>query len=154
MDDYLAKPFKQEQLWNMLVKWIKDAGNPSFELHSAPLAAAIDVKALDNIRALQRPGAPNLLDKIVSLYLADAPQLSQSMRDAIAAGDSAALQRAAHKLKSSSANLGALKLAELCKEMEARAGGDVLVNAERWFSLIEREYARVRAALPEQTAEV
>jgi hypothetical protein len=34
--------------------------------------------------------------------------------------------------------------------MEAEAHADRLVDAQRWISLIEREYARVRAALSEQ----
>jgi HPt (histidine-containing phosphotransfer) domain-containing protein len=154
MDDYLAKPFKRQQLWSVLTNWIKRAAVPPFEVHSAPVTQAIDGKALDNIRALQRPGAPNLVQKIITLYLNDAPHLVQSMREAVAAEDRGALQRAAHTLKSSSANLGALQLAELCKEMEVQARADRLVDPEQWISQIEREYARVRAALSNQIAQV
>jgi HPt (histidine-containing phosphotransfer) domain-containing protein len=118
----------------------------------ASFGPVIDGRALDNIRALQRPGLPDLLQKIVTLYLEDSPRLAQCMRNAITAGDSSALQRAAHTLKSSSANLGALTLARMCNEMEVQARAEHLVDAEQRINLIEREYARVRVALPNQGA--
>jgi CheY-like chemotaxis protein len=152
MDDYLAKPFKQEQLWSVMTTWIKRVA--PFELPSAAPGAAIDVKALDNIRTLQRPGAADLLERVITLYLDNAPRLVQSMREAIAAGDGDALQRAAHTLKSSSANLGALELAGLCKEMEVQARAGRLADPEQWIGRIEREYTRVCAALPREGAQV
>jgi CheY-like chemotaxis protein len=190
MDDYLAKPFKLDHVWDLLTTWIKRASARSPELNDAqseappqdsrdvtsrreqraPLglvrnpetmpaavpgaamsASAIDVKALHNIRKLQQPGAPDLLERIVALYLDDVPKLVQSMREAIAAGDGIVLQRAAHTLKSSSATLGALQLAKLCNEMEVRARDEHLVDAGQWISRIECEYARVCASLPRES---
>jgi HPt (histidine-containing phosphotransfer) domain-containing protein len=118
---------------------------------AAMSAPAIDVRALDNIRKLQQPGAPDLLERIVALYLHDVPKLVQSMREAIAAGDGIVLQRAAHTLKSSSATLGALQLAKLCNEMEVQARGKHLVDAGQWISRIECESARVCASLPRES---
>jgi CheY-like chemotaxis protein len=113
---------------------------------------AIDVRALDNIRELQKPGAPDLLERIVALYLNDVPKLVQSMREAIAAGDGTALQRAAHTLKSSSATLGALQLAKLCNEIEVQTRDKHVVDAGQWISRVECEYARVCASLPRESA--
>jgi CheY-like chemotaxis protein len=117
----------------------------------AAMSPAIDVRALDTIRALQKPGAPDLLERIVALYLDDVPKLVQSMREAIAAGDGVVLQRAAHKLKSSSATLGALELAKLCNEIEVQARDKQVVDARQWISRIECEYARVCASLPSES---
>ena len=114
-------------------------------------APAIDVRALDNIRKLQQPGAPDLLERIVALYLHDVPKLVHSMREAIAAGDGIALQRAAHTLKSSSATLGAFHLAKLCNEMEVQARDKHLVDPGQWISRIECESARVCALLPRES---
>ena len=183
MDDYLAKPFKKDQVWNLLTNWLKRASAPSPESSAAlsavppqeapdatrtsaqqtprrrvrsvetlPATLAIDVKALDNIRKLQQPGAPDLLERIVALYLHDVPILVQSMREAIAAGDSVVLQRAAHTLKSTSATLGALQLAQLCNEMEVQARDKHLVDAGQWIDRIERECERVCASLPRESA--
>jgi CheY-like chemotaxis protein len=117
----------------------------------AAVSPAIDVRALDNIRALQQPGAPDLLERIVALYLDDVPKLVRSMREAIAAGDWVMLQRAAHTLKSSSSTLGALQLAKLCNEIEVRTRDKQIVDAGQWISRIEREYARVCASLPSES---
>jgi HPt (histidine-containing phosphotransfer) domain-containing protein len=103
--------------------------------------------ALDSIRALQKPNKPNLLEKIVRFYLGDAPRLVQRMADAVSTQDFDALQGAAHTLKSSSANLGALALAELCKEMEEEARGKSLPLAAARMVRIEHEFGLVRAAL-------
>ena len=72
------------------------------------------------------------------------------MRKAIAAGDSVALQRAAHTLKSSSANLGALKLAGLCEEMERAARAGNCEQARARLGNIEDEYEKVVPALQMQ----
>jgi HPt (histidine-containing phosphotransfer) domain-containing protein len=118
---------------------------------AARSAPAIDVRALDNIRKLQQPGTPDLLERIVALYLHDVPKLVQSMREAIAAGDAIVLQRAVHTLKSSSATLGALQLAQLCNEMEVQARDKHLVDAGQWISRIECESARVCASLQRES---
>jgi len=110
-------------------------------------APQLDRKALDNIRSLQRPGAPSLLAKIVTLYIEDAPRLLASMQTAATAGANAELQRAVHTLKSASANVGAAGIAQLCKALEAdvRAGpaGDTAARIER----IEAEFRAVVPAL-------
>jgi HPt (histidine-containing phosphotransfer) domain-containing protein len=109
-------------------------------------STVLDPGAIDNIRALQKPGKPNLLAKIVRFYLSDASRLLQVMREAITAADSNALRDAAHTMKSSSANLGALDLAQVCKEIEveARAGSTAhaavnLVRMEHEFELVAVE---------------
>ncbi len=152
MDDYLAKPFTRGQLWNMLMKWAGSGhaqlpAEPAPALPPAARAATLDPVSLANIRALQRAGAPDLLSRIVALYLEEAPQLAQAMRSAVVNQDLAALLRDSHKLKSSSANLGAMKLAEMCKAVEVEARAGRLVDAAH-IALIEREYGRVVAALP------
>jgi HPt (histidine-containing phosphotransfer) domain-containing protein len=59
--------------------------------------------------------------ELIDTYVADAPLQLQSMRAATVAGSAADLVRPVHTLKSSSASLGALTLADLCGSIEARA---------------------------------
>ena len=94
---------------------------------------------------LQRAGAPSVLAKVIGLYDTEAPALLLAMRRAVTAGDADGLRRAAHKLKSTSATLGATRLTELCRtlEAEARINGD---TASR-LTAIETEYDHVRPAL-------
>jgi HPt (histidine-containing phosphotransfer) domain-containing protein len=104
----------------------------------------IDAATLDELLAtLGGDGA--FLAELIATYLADSPPLVDAMRAAAAAGDAAALRRAAHTLKSTSASLGALRLSGVCREVEGAASAD-RVPAD----LVEeaaREYARVSEAL-------
>ena len=63
-------------------------------------------------------GDTDFLKELVDAYLDSAPGLLAAMRQAAAAGDGAALQRAAHSLKTGSASMGAPALAALCKQLE------------------------------------
>jgi HPt (histidine-containing phosphotransfer) domain-containing protein len=64
--------------------------------------------------------------------------------------DAAALQRAAHSLKSGSANLGAQRLAELCRGLEAAARAGDLSRARQQVAEIEVEFGKIIPALAEE----
>ncbi|MER2583364.1 MAG: response regulator, partial [Candidatus Competibacter sp.] len=174
MDDYLSKPFGQEQLIAKLDRWlpkIKDeklrsvppplAPSPpvpatlNVEITApagptpapAPVTSLLDERALAQIRALQQPGTPDLLSKIIGLYLNDSLKLLQQIRDGIADADPEMLRQAAHSLKSSSANLGAIELAAVCKEMEQRGRERQLEDTADLLRQLETCYDQAREAL-------
>ncbi len=177
MDDYLSKPFTVDQLRTVLEKWLSQeevnvevselsqgehsqpsgAGNDqqvnladntvSVLAPSDPSATSLDRKALDNIRALQQEGAPDILDKIIGLYFDNTPKLLQSLEEALAEGDAEALSNAAHTLKSSSANLGAAKLAAACEALETQARANDLDDAQTRLVEIEQAFQAVRPLL-------
>jgi signal transduction histidine kinase/CheY-like chemotaxis protein len=107
----------------------------------------LDPVALKQIRALQRPGGPNILQKVITSYLKDSSQLLDTIRSAIAQNDPPILHRAAHSLKSTSATVGATSLAGLCKELEALGRAQTTDNAAILLTAIEREYVQVQSAL-------
>ena len=155
MDDYLSKPFSQEQLRIVLERWVEprasDAASPAAE--DADKAAAegpvLDPAALDAIRELQRPGQPRLVERIIGAYHEQSPQLLSELKRAALAQDTDAIARAAHSLRSSSANLGATRLAVLCKQIESSAREQHLDAARELLDALEREYRKVSAALRE-----
>jgi HPt (histidine-containing phosphotransfer) domain-containing protein len=69
-------------------------------------------------------GDAEVVKELVQSYLEEAPRLLAEARQALADGDTATVQRAAHTLKSTSATFGALALAESSRVLEqaARAG--------------------------------
>ena len=81
----------------------------------------IDSKALDAIRALQRPGKPDLLGRIVGLFESETPKAIRTMLEALDAADMATLRDGAHTLKSSSAYVGATALSARCRDLERSA---------------------------------
>jgi CheY-like chemotaxis protein len=162
MDDYLAKPFSQYQLREVLGRWLKPVGATRDEAddrdkkhaQGPPREGAeqgsIDPEALETIRALERQGRPDMLARVISFYLEDSLRLLEALRRASSEGDEIGVKREAHSLKSSSANVGALRLAELCKELES-SGDPVSMDAmDRTLSRIEKEYESVREELAAQ----
>ena len=95
-----------------------------------------------------------MLGKLVALYFESAPDLLQRMREATNRSDPEDLRQAAHALKSSSANLGALSFAALCKELEERGRSRQLDNITELLVGAETQYTRVREALLDETRKV
>jgi HPt (histidine-containing phosphotransfer) domain-containing protein len=87
------------------------------------------------------------LGDLLDTYFEDSPELLAAMRRAQSAGDAEGLRRAAHSLKSSSANFGALTLAKLCREVEDGARAGAPQGADGQVAQVEAEYERVRHAL-------
>jgi CheY-like chemotaxis protein len=167
MDDFLSKPFSLEQMGNIVEPWLRKklrlpgpaqasaqivpvsppAGQTN-ESGPTPMGPKIiDREALDNIRTLQRPDAPDLVGKVINKYLSASTILLQGLRDAVSAGDAPAVQKVAHTLKSSSANVGATRLAAQCKELELEARINRLGPGRDQLRELEAEYQAVRAAL-------
>jgi len=105
---------------------------------------------LDIIRDMEDEDDPNMLADIIGLYLDMAPELLQVMQTAIAHKDAEPLRIAAHTLKSSSANVGARMLSDLCRELEELGRSGSLENAATKFSQLHHEYQRVDAALSDE----
>jgi HPt (histidine-containing phosphotransfer) domain-containing protein len=91
----------------------------------------LEQKAIEDIKSLQRPGTPDILARLVNVYLDKAPDLVKEIDAGIAANDNGRVKMAAHALKSSSAYLGAKSLADQCEKLEHKAAGDDLHNAEK-----------------------
>jgi len=112
--------------------------------------ASTDREALDR---LERFGGRKLLHEMIALFLDNAPERLAAADAGIGAGDARAAEDAMHSLKSSSAQLGALRLSRLCEQAEsiARAGtieglsglvaeGRVeLRRVERWLGDVRSE---------------
>jgi two-component system, sensor histidine kinase and response regulator len=107
----------------------------------------VDCKAFEDLRFLQRNGAPDMLAKVIGIYLRDTPKQMENARIALAQNDADAMGRQAHSLKSSSATLGAHALAALCKEMESMGRSGTTENAGELLSRMEAEYACVAKIL-------
>ena len=84
---------------------------------------AIDDSALDEIRSLQKPDRENLLQKIIGLYVEQSNYLRERIGRAVLAADARELLESAHSLKSSSGNVGAVRVSTLSQKLET-AGRD------------------------------
>ena len=87
------------------------------------------------------------VDKIISVYLEDAPRLIAQLERAVATNDPIALRVSAHTLKSSSANIGATTLSNAARDLEHGARDGTLQSPGNVVAKIVSEFAQVRSAL-------
>ena len=78
----------------------------------------LDAQAIAALRALQAPGRPSILLRVMNLFETSATSLLAELEQGLEHGDLATVTRAAHTLKSSSANIGAVALADCSKAIE------------------------------------
>jgi CheY-like chemotaxis protein/anti-sigma regulatory factor (Ser/Thr protein kinase) len=163
MDGYISKPFKMEHLESVLHQWIntdRKKNDTRIQSTTVPLKSRhteipkkeeiLEKEALAKIRALQREGAPDIASKVIGLYLESSPGLIQSINESVRQGNSALLYEAAHSLKSSSANLGAMRMAAICKELENMAKNTRLTDATSLINAVGAEYEQVTNALQQE----
>jgi HPt (histidine-containing phosphotransfer) domain-containing protein len=105
---------------------------------------AVDPEALAR---LERFGGQALLREMATLYLANAPERIAAVEAALAADDVVAAEYALHSLKSSSAQLGALRLARLCEAGEQITRGGRLAGVADVVVACRAELERVSAWL-------
>ncbi len=169
MDDYLTKPFTLSQLEQVLARWVfnrrpvqvEPCGDVTNEPEQREIPAlqkgeprqdtiveptTIDQTALAAIRALQRPGQPDIVARIVTQYMDSSPEIVDRIRRALLSKDAVELRAAAHRLKSSSAQLGATALASDCRELEMMGARGELERADETFKKLEWHYADACAA--------
>ncbi|MEW6370728.1 MAG: response regulator [Pseudomonadota bacterium] len=158
MDDYLSKPFTQQQLAAVIGRWIALPIAGSVHHGDAPPALpeearevihrdVINTAALEKIRALSRDGGDALVQKVVNAYVGDVPQHLRTLHQAIGATDAGTVKRVAHSLKSASANVGAETLAGLCKDLEHLGRADTVEGADTLLADMEHEFQAVRHSL-------
>ena len=151
MDDYVSKPFKQRLLITVLQRWLLgSSGGPIIEGDSTVQTEEQDyseVKREDTIDKSVFDNLRNLMgDEFLALlqaYEEDTAEFVKTLRDACSKDDHAALQLPAHSMKSSSANMGAMRLSTLAKKLEEQVRSNSLVDVEQQISEIEKEFELV-----------
>jgi signal transduction histidine kinase/DNA-binding response OmpR family regulator/HPt (histidine-containing phosphotransfer) domain-containing protein len=144
MDDFLSKPFSQQQLATLLRRWLTLRVVPESERRDLSRLPLVDAGVLRNIAALARPA---LLDSMIDLYLQHSPSLIGAIETAAANMQASALSEAVHTLKSSTANLGGARLAMVAKECEALLRDGGMAQVAPLLPRIRREYHDFCAAL-------
>jgi HPt (histidine-containing phosphotransfer) domain-containing protein len=162
MDDYLPKPVHIAEVSAALRRWVIPGAAAS--RRRAPLAdhraqvqdhhrphVVLDDKTLAAVRLLQRPGAPDLADELVSMFLEDAPRHIAAIREGARTGDALAVEQAAHTLKGDAAHLGARELQEVAGRLMDLGRKGAALEAWSFVEELEAAFERVRAAVTTTT---
>ncbi|HUQ76675.1 MAG TPA: response regulator [Burkholderiales bacterium] len=153
MDEHLSKPFNMLALQELLERWMAHAktgsaarAGPVIEPEPQP-ERALDRGVLDQLAKVRTNGRPELLTRVLEVYLAESPALLEKLKDAARAGDAPTLAASAHSLKGCSANVGATALTRSCAEAEDYARRAETEQARRCVAKIESEHRSVQNAL-------
>ena len=92
-------------------------------------------------------GDAEFMTELIDTYVTDAAEQVAELKASSVAGDIVGLVRPAHTLKSASASLGALGLAERCRQLELAANSGALEGGGEMVQVIADEVERVVAAL-------
>jgi signal transduction histidine kinase/CheY-like chemotaxis protein/HPt (histidine-containing phosphotransfer) domain-containing protein len=169
MDDYLAKPYSLAQLKATLSRWLgpspadfAPAPDPKSPATSSAATAAdalptgsmpdhpvLDKKALDQLRELDPIGGTGLIQQVVAAFLESAGDTVAKIETAVEANNAGDLRMAAHALKSSSANVGARSLSDICRELEVCGREDRIAEARPLLTNMREMYARAEIELEE-----
>ena len=125
MDDYLSKPVQLDALVEALQRSRVEKASapeaaPSSAPNAAPTAAVLDQRTLARLLDMIG-GEESSLAELIDSFLGEAPVLLDALQTALARGNAEEMRRAAHTLKSSSADFGALELSARFREIETRA---------------------------------
>ncbi len=160
MDDFLAKPYKLEQLRAAVGRWLRPLAATPQDAHiaagaGAPAATtAINTAFLDQFRELDPSGGTELIRSILQVYLDTSGEGIERVERATGDGDAESLRQAAHGLKSSSANVGAEHLSAVLKLLEQHGQDGKLDAARSLLEPLRAEYSLVTGEIRRLLAEV
>lgn len=107
-----------------------------------PRGPVIDLNAYAALEEIA-DGDTEFMVELLGQYLKDATILVGAFAPALASSDRKTLERAAHTLKSSSANVGAMTLSNLSNDLQCIGRSGDLSEAREKVPQAEAEFARV-----------
>lgn len=163
MNDFLSKPFTLLQLRAMLEKWLPDTARADSEQFPAvgtanvqndPCARdsewegeIIDQDKISTLKSLDVDGSNATLKNILFIYLSSAPNIMAQINQALLDNDTVAVSKAAHALKSSSANVGAQRLSFLCQRLEMYVANQQTHELLHLMHILQQAFEQVQNGL-------
>jgi CheY-like chemotaxis protein len=128
MNDHIAKPIDPDQLFGVLLRWIKrpdgrgtsPKGRAAAKASTAPAAEdPLNIAGIDTASALKRTGDNRKrYETLLRRFAQQQAGTVDGIRKALSLGDAATAERAAHSLKGAAGTLGATTLSEAAARAE------------------------------------
>lgn len=107
---------------------------------------SINADVIENLKTL---GGMELLAELHTVFIRTSEELISEIHAAITANNPLALQEKAHSLKSSSGNMGALQLSQICLQLEEMGQSKNLDQAKALATTLDNEFKQVSLELAE-----
>lgn len=132
MDDYLRKPFDIDELINILNTWINGENNVNDPTQPAQVSAPVSKDELIDFDILIK--LKNLMgshfDELIPAFIEGVETYFNDLKSMNTQNNMQEIERFAHSIKSSSANIGARTLATSCAQLEEIAKTNALTDEE------------------------
>jgi CheY-like chemotaxis protein len=152
MTDYLAKPISIAALREKVIGLLDNkTESAKIQPEPVPLQTSVTVRfdAMP-LKTLSDMGGDSLVANLLQLFRTNALQQIEKLRQGMYEENTDAVRHAAHSLKSASANIGAMYLAELARDIEHAARDGSLVFDEAVAKRLKDEYQLVLQVISQQ----
>jgi HPt (histidine-containing phosphotransfer) domain-containing protein len=113
-----------------------------------PMAeSVIDPQSIENLRALNPDDNDEFLREIAGIFFEDTPRRIAELDESLTAADVERFTRAAHSIKGSSSNLGALALRAAAEKLEHHVRVQGLADAGPLLAAVKTEFDRAHTEL-------
>ena len=157
MNGYLSKPFNMNQLLATLQQHLQivdpGSGSPDRRQRMLPLLrleAPLDPDTLQQLRDLDQASGRNVMGRAIQHFIEQMPVELEALKQALAEQDAETLRGVAHRMKSSSASLGAQALSRHCARLENTARNGDLAPVAGLLDGIEAALPAVLDALEQE----
>ena len=163
MNDHIAKPIDPNQLFGVLLRWVRGSHNNGLTAASGALAhnpktyereEELDIFGVDVRAGLKRTGSDRRrYERLLRKFAEQEANTVEAIRAALEIGDPATAERAAHSLKGAAGTLGATSLSQAAALAEtAIKTGQGLEEALQSLSFsLGGVQEAIWAAIPEDT---
>jgi CheY-like chemotaxis protein len=150
MNDYVSKPIEPQELIEAIERQLsgsEESARPEVAVKTA-LSEKSEEEVFDRAALLDRVGGnEELLKKVIGVFMGDIPEQLEQLKQAVNDNDAALVKERAHRIKGSSANIGAQAMRELALEIEAAGRDCRLENALPLVGKLDQALERLRSIL-------
>jgi PAS domain S-box-containing protein len=152
MDDFILKPFRNEELSEKITKWLPSASQsePAAKSSGARSETTDDVR--NGHKQLEEDYCKEMVMKIVEMFIPDAEARVAQIDRAIKHEDFRALEEAAHGLKGGAANIGATEMAQLCERLETQGELADIGDAPEIMKKLSASWTEVQSVITQYRA--
>lgn len=155
MDDHIAKPVSMKMLHAILDKWLHQSKNDRSNGPFDPKATqneipVINNKVIDEFRRMITGNSEQWIIETLKKYTVLTNDILHTIKDAITKEDHKTVFRFVHKLKGSSATVGADRMAAVLKRFEDRSGQSTPAEFCSFYDELQAEFLSFQQALHTQ----
>ena len=100
----------------------------------------IDTSAIEALKAINPDDGGEFAREIIQIFMEDTPARLEELEEALRRSDATKFVRAAHSIKGSSANVGAMLLRDTAEEIERQARDEGLAGIDGKIEKLRSDY--------------